>query len=294
MLQACLVLGLLCSVGYANWIDPDTVVSDKTLTSFENAQQYDLVFSDEFNVENRYFNDGSDPKWTSINKNDYTNYAIHYYNGSLATTKDGFLNISTIIKDVTFDVHNSITGKTHKETKSYQSAMIQGWNKFCFTGGIVEISAKLPGRHDIGGLWPAMWLLGNLARATYVGSSNNMWPWSYDECDETLQHQQLISKCNKVHSHCILTTNYLTNTACNNRLITLDYMVSKVVVLQRSIFLKQWLAWRHSSTHLSIAPITVHPFKLHQDMTNTVQSPLKYLICLNGITRILAMARTPH
>lgn len=86
----------------------------------------------------------------------------------------------------------------HKETKSYQSAMIQGWNKFCFTGGILEIKAKLPGYAHIGGLWPAMWLLGNLARGTYVGSSNNVWPWSYDKCDRTKQSRQRFSACNKV------------------------------------------------------------------------------------------------
>ena len=47
-------------------------------------------------------------------------------------------------------------------------------------------------------MWPAMWLLGNLARATYVGSSNNVWPWSYDTCSKTMQKQQLISACNVV------------------------------------------------------------------------------------------------
>lgn len=76
--------------------------------------------------------------------------------------------------------------------------MLQGWNKFCFTGGILEIKAKLPGYAHIGGLWPAMWLLGNLARATYVGSSNNVWPWSYDTCDRKKQSKQRFSACNKV------------------------------------------------------------------------------------------------
>ena len=67
--------------------------------------------------------------------------------------------------------------------------MLQSWNKFCLTGGVVEMSAKFPGRpvgglerlrmddlklfgarnarnrpcfKDIPGLWPAFWLLGNL------------------------------------------------------------------------------------------------------------------------------------
>ncbi|CAN0327518.1 unnamed protein product, partial [Scytosiphon promiscuus] len=65
----------------------------------------------------------------------------------------------------------------------------QTWDKFCFTGGIVEIRAKLPGRYDVGGLWPAMWLMGNLARATYTASSDFLWPWSYNECNRTTPEQ---------------------------------------------------------------------------------------------------------
>ncbi|KAH8057351.1 hypothetical protein JL722_7009 [Aureococcus anophagefferens] len=70
-----------------------------------------------------------------------------------------------------------------------------GWNKFCFTGGILEIRAKLPGRYDVGGLWPGMWMMGNLARATYVASSNHMWPFSYEACARKDQRRQEINGC---------------------------------------------------------------------------------------------------
>ena len=66
------------------------------------------------------------------------------------------------------------------------------------TGGIVEFNAKLPGDPNVGGLWPALWMLGNLARATYVGSSNYIWPYSYNVCDEKNRHSQQISACSKV------------------------------------------------------------------------------------------------
>lgn len=65
----------------------------------------------------------------------------------------------------------------------------QSWNKFCFTGGVVEISAILPGRGEVGGLWPAMWLMGNLARATYTASSDFIWPWSYNQCNRSTEEQ---------------------------------------------------------------------------------------------------------
>ena len=74
--------------------------------------------------------------------------------------------------------------------------MIQSWNKFCFTGGILELSIQLPGGADGGGIWPAVWLMGNLARATFPQSTVNMWPWSYDTCIPEARGQQEVSACN--------------------------------------------------------------------------------------------------
>ena len=194
------VLGIIYIKG--GWIDKDTNHKVKETISYVDGRKYNLVFSDEFNVEGRKFHDGQDPRWTSIHKDDYTNFALQFYNGDLVQTSSGYLNISTIIKDINFHIEskNSNTGSSTM-TKNYQSGMVQGWNKFCFTGGIVEISAKLPGKYDIGGFWPAMWLLGNLARATYVGSSNNVWPWSYDSCNYNLIKEQAISACNVVNHY---------------------------------------------------------------------------------------------
>lgn len=75
-------------------------------------------------------------------------------------------------------------------SRHFKSGMLQSWNKFCFTGGILEIDLQFPGEHDVGGLWPAVWLLGNLARATFLSSTNLMWPWSYAECNRDLQKAQ--------------------------------------------------------------------------------------------------------
>lgn len=43
-----------------------------------------------------------------------------------------------------------------------------------------------------------VWLLGNLARATYVGSSDFMWPFSYDECDDENRDSQEVTACARV------------------------------------------------------------------------------------------------
>jgi len=73
--------------------------------------------------------------------------------------------------------------------------MLQGWDKVCFTGGIVELSVRLPGRYDVSGLWPAVWMVGNLVRATYTKSSDNVWPWSFNKCTPDSRYAQRFSGC---------------------------------------------------------------------------------------------------
>jgi len=47
----------------------------------------------------------------------------------------------------------------------------------------------------------AVWMLGNLARATYVGSSDFMWPYSYNKCDPDKRMSQEISACSKLNHY---------------------------------------------------------------------------------------------
>ena len=46
-----------------------------------------------------------------------------------------------------------------------------------------------------------VWLLGNLARATYVGSSDWVWPFSYDTCNFKRIHQQEINACRRINHY---------------------------------------------------------------------------------------------
>ena len=41
-------------------------------------------------------------------------------------------------------------------------------------------------------------MLGNLARGTYVGSSDYVWPFSYNECSEDTRNSQKINACDRV------------------------------------------------------------------------------------------------
>jgi len=157
--------------------------------------------SDEFNIDGRTFQDGTDPKWTALDKNDYTNDALHYYSPDNAKTVNGDLVIETEAKTSRFVGFNDTSGKNEVYEKHFKSAMMQTWNKFCFTGGIVEAEIQLPGKPDVGGLWPAFWLLGNMARHTYVGSTNHIWPWSSNVCTEKSQTAQRINGCMKAQHY---------------------------------------------------------------------------------------------
>ncbi|CAM9159554.1 unnamed protein product, partial [Scytosiphon promiscuus] len=200
---ASVVLFALGGVG-ASWIDPDTPEEFKTIRSLSDGLEYELVMSDEFEVNGRSFDDGHDPMWTSTTHSDdaQTSNGLgsqHYYNASYGTTTKGNLNITTTDESTTWRGYNPYKREYETLSKSYRSSMLNTWNKFCFTGGIIEMSAKLPGEHDVGGLWPAFWILGNLGRATYEASTNLVWPWSYNKCDPKLQRAQEISACNKIN-----------------------------------------------------------------------------------------------
>jgi len=164
-----------------------------------NPKTFELVFSDEFNTPGREFRDGGDPRWTALDKNDYTNDALHYYSpNNVEIDDDGYLVIKTEAEDTDIIGFDDVEQKKTTVTKHFRSAMLQSWNKFCFTGGIIEAEVQLPGKARIGGLWPALWLLGNLARHTYVGSSEHIWPWSSLDCTKKSRQSQKLSGCDHI------------------------------------------------------------------------------------------------
>jgi len=210
-----IVLLIIHSVS-SGWIDPDTPEEAYTIHSLNIYQPknktkpartatrrpgklFHLVFSDEFNMPNRTFEDGHDPKWTAMDKNDYTNDALHFYDPkNIGTNEDGQLEIRSTPEDTDVIGFDDVHLKNKHVKKYFKSGMLQSWNKFCYTGGILEAEVTLPGFSDVGGLWPALWILGNLARHTYVGSSKHIWPWASTECNEHTYKAQQINGCREV------------------------------------------------------------------------------------------------
>lgn len=61
------------------------------------------------------------------------------------TTADGFLTISTRAQKAFWKEWDPEKMIFIEKSKNYTSGMIQSWNKFCFTGGVIEISVQMPG-----------------------------------------------------------------------------------------------------------------------------------------------------
>ncbi|KAK7694771.1 hypothetical protein QCA50_001959 [Cerrena zonata] len=154
-----------------NWglVDLDTPRDAYTKKDYINGKSWQLIWSDEFNVDGRSFYPGDDPYWEAVDLHYWQTNNMEWYDPAAITTKNGALQI-TLERKETHDLH-------------FQGGMMSTWNKFCFTGGLIEASVTLPGVNNIVGLWPAVWTMGNLGRAGYGASLEGMWPYTYDSCD---------------------------------------------------------------------------------------------------------------
>ena len=143
-------------------IDPDTPADVRTRKSYTDDGELQLIFSDEFNVDGRTFYPGDDPYWEAVDLHYWQTNNMEWYDPSAVTTENGSLAI-------TLD-------DTPTKGMDYVGGMVQTWNKFCFTGGLVEAAVMLPGTNGVLGLWPAVWAMGNLGRAGFGASLDGMWP----------------------------------------------------------------------------------------------------------------------
>jgi beta-glucanase (GH16 family) len=139
-----IIFSIVVSISKCYRIDPETI--ELTTQRRRDGALLDLVMSDEFSVEGRSFVKGDDDVFEAQHRPDDVNDAIEFYNSSTeyVTTKNGNLIIKTrATKSSYVKDQNSLPEKL---TKNYTSGMIQTWNKFCFTGGVLELSIKLPGQ----------------------------------------------------------------------------------------------------------------------------------------------------
>lgn len=157
-------------------IDKDTPQSALSRVSPADGNSYHLVFSDEFEQEGRTFWPGDDPFWEAMELYYGVTGDYEYYSPEAINTTGGALSITMTQKAT----HNL----------NFQSGMLQSWNKFCFQGGYIEFSMRMPGGPSTSGYWPGLWLMGNLGRPGYPGSTDGMWPYSYPGCDAGILRNQ--------------------------------------------------------------------------------------------------------
>jgi beta-glucan synthesis-associated protein KRE6 len=153
----------------------DKLTTALTIKRSKDGKDLQLVMSDEFETNDRKFDKGSDKFFESISKPDETNNAMQFCqeypffflpvslfdlvffldnaSSHYVTTKDGSLIIRTTAERTSWVEWDDRSKKLVTQTRNYTSGMIQSWNKFCFTGGVLELSIQLPGGHaDAGGL----------------------------------------------------------------------------------------------------------------------------------------------
>ncbi|KAK6465709.1 glucan synthase subunit [Scheffersomyces coipomensis] len=156
-------------------VDPDTPQDALTHIS-RNGDTWNLVFSDEFNIEGRTFYPGDDQFFTAPDLHYDATKDLEWYSPDAVTTANG---TATLRMDA-YQNHNLF----------YRSGMLQSWNQFCFTQGMIQFSARLPNYGTISGLWPGLWTMGNLGRPGYLATTEGVWPYSYEACDAGITANQ--------------------------------------------------------------------------------------------------------
>lgn len=142
-----------------------------------DGNEYQLVFSDEFNEDGRTFYPGDDPFWEAVDIHYWQTRDLEWYDPDVPRTRNGNLEI-----ELTQQPINNLF---------FRSGMVQGWNKLCFNkGAFIEVRASLPGNSRASGYWPGIWSMGNLGRAGYGATNDGMWPYSYDTCDVGTLYKQ--------------------------------------------------------------------------------------------------------
>ncbi len=158
-----------------NLVDSDTPDDALTREALDGSK-WKLVFSDEFNAVGRTFYEGDDQFWTAVDLHYAATEDLEWSDPDSIQTSNGTLKIR-------MDAY-----KNHD--LFYRSGNLQSWNKLCFTQGIYEVSAKLPGHGKILGFWPGIWTMGNLGRPGYLSTTDGVWPYSYNECDAGITPNQ--------------------------------------------------------------------------------------------------------
>ncbi|KAH8919265.1 glycoside hydrolase family 16 protein [Atractiella rhizophila] len=117
--------------GWNGLVEKYTKDPAKKWTSPVQGDTLNIVFSDEFNVDDRTFYPGDDPFWEAVDLHYWATADLEWYHPDAIRTRNGNLEIT-----MTEEPQSGL---------NWKSGMLQSWNKFCFTGGYIEVNISLPG-----------------------------------------------------------------------------------------------------------------------------------------------------
>ena len=120
-----------------------------------SAQEWTLVWSDEFNVDGR-----PDESVWSFEQGFQRNHEDQWYQADNAWQQDGMLIIEARRDDRPNPLYRAGSRQwaAQRQRISYTSSCLHTRGKFDFLYGRMEVSARIP---TAGGAWPAIWTLGN-------------------------------------------------------------------------------------------------------------------------------------
>ncbi|KAH6915106.1 glucosidase [Coprinopsis sp. MPI-PUGE-AT-0042] len=171
--------GQIPVIGNFGLIDFDTPKEAYRKQSHRDGELFQLVFSDEFNVDGRSFYPGDDPYWEAADLHYWATNNMEWYDPAAVTTAKGSLVITFSQKE-THGLH-------------FEGGQPFFGNKLWFTGGYLEVAVQFPGLNNVAGMWPAVWTMGNLGRAGYGATLEGMWPYTYDACDVGLPYAATVN-----------------------------------------------------------------------------------------------------
>eukprot|EP01135_Chromosphaera_perkinsii_P006226 Nk52_evm3s462 gene=Nk52_evmTU3s462 len=159
-------------------VDIGTSEESKSTVSAVTLKEMKLVYSDEF-YGDRNFTKGEDNVWELDELWDWESGDQSIYTKENANAADGFLILSVYESYQCWTAPNG-----SNKCSDFNGGRITSWNNLCFTGGRIEISAKMATMEEMPGYSPRFALMGNLARVGYPASMQGIYPYSYNECDE--------------------------------------------------------------------------------------------------------------
>ena len=126
----------------------------------KDDSNWELVFSDEFDGTSLDLSKWNTTYYYGARTNSFNNEAQYYVDDAFEFN-DGILSIVGEKQDTSVEAFEEVDAylldlQGKDRSFDYTSGLLSGHDKFAFTNGYMEISAKVPSGQ---GLWPAFWML---------------------------------------------------------------------------------------------------------------------------------------